>query len=337
MLDQIVTSGLAMGAIYALIALGYAFVWNTMAIVNFAAGEFVTFAAYIFVATFITALGFPFIVAVLSAAAVMALLGAIFSRVVFARLQNQRPLVAIIATVGFGIFLKEMAHIIYGPEPLLYPGPLGNRTVELFGIPVLWQHILIFVVIVVLMAAQHYVLQRSMIGKVMRAVAADRDTAALMGIPVQRVLAGTFAYSSVLAALAGMLLAVATFIWAATLGAGDVAAFIVVCLASGFALGADLALPGALLAGVIQRAGRSGRAEGAYFGWWGFVAKLNLALAAGLALPLLQVFGYTPGSREPDALLALTLAYCVLPCVLKLGAAALLWRLWLRHPGGSNE
>lgn len=212
MLDQIVTSGLAMGAIYALIALGYAFVWNTMAIVNFAAGEFVTFAAYIFVATFITALGFPFIVAVLSAAAVMALLGAIFSRVVFARLQNQRPLVAIIATVGFGIFLKEMAHIIYGPEPLLYPGPLGNRTVELFGIPVLWQHILIFVVIVVLMAAQHYVLQRSMIGKVMRAVAADRDTAALMGIPVQRVLAGTFAYSSVLAALAGMLLAPLFFV-----------------------------------------------------------------------------------------------------------------------------
>ncbi len=58
MLDQIVTSGLAMGAIYALIALGYAFVWNTMAIVNFAAGEFVTFAAYVFVATFITASAF---------------------------------------------------------------------------------------------------------------------------------------------------------------------------------------------------------------------------------------------------------------------------------------
>ncbi len=137
--------------------------------------------------------------------------------------------------------------------------------------------------------------------------------------------------------LLGMLLAVATFVWAATLGAGDVAAFVVVCLASGFALGADLALPGALLAGVIQRAGRSGRAEGAYFGWWGFVAKLNLALAAGLALPLLQLFGYSPGSREPDALLALTLAYCVLPCLLKLGAAALLYRLWLRHPGGSKE
>jgi branched-chain amino acid transport system permease protein len=212
MLDQIITSGLAMGAIYALIALGYAFVWNTMAIVNFAAGEFVTFAAYIFVATFITALGFPFIVAALCAALVMALLGAVFSRVVFARLQKQRPLVAIIATVGFGIFLKEMAHIIYGPEPLMYPGPLGSSTLKLFGISIGWQHLLILAVVIVLMVVQHLVLQRSMIGKVMRAVAVDRDTAALMGIPVQKVLAGTFAYSSVLAALAGILLAPLFFV-----------------------------------------------------------------------------------------------------------------------------
>ena len=212
MLDQIVTSGLAMGAIYALIALGYAFVWNTMAIVNFAAGEFVTFAAYIFVATFITALGFPFIVAVLAAALVTALLGAVFSRVVFARLQKQRPLVAIIATVGFGIFLKELAHILYGPEPLMYSGPLGSSTLKLLGISIGWQQLLILAVVVVLMVVQHLVLQRSMIGKVMRAVAVDRDTAALMGIPVQKVLAGTFAYSSVLSALAGILLAPLFFV-----------------------------------------------------------------------------------------------------------------------------
>lgn len=212
MLDQIVTSGIAMGAIYALIALGYAFVWNTMAVVNFAAGEFVTFAAYIFVATFITALGFPFIVAVISAMAVMAILGALFSRVVFARLQKQRPLVAIIATVGFGIFLKEMAHILYGPEPLVYPGPLGNSMVRIAGINISWQQILIVVVVVALMVVQHIVLQRTTLGKVMRAVAVDRDTAALMGIPVQKVLAGTFAYSSVLSALAGILLAPLFFV-----------------------------------------------------------------------------------------------------------------------------
>jgi len=129
---------------------------------------------------------------------------------------------------------------------------------------------------------------------------------------------------------AGMALAIATFAWAALLGPGDVAAYTVVCIASGIALGADLTLPGALLAGVIQRAGHGQRLEGAYFGWWNFATKLNLALAAGIALPLLGAFGYTPGSQDAEALRALTLAYCLLPCALKLAAGALLWTLWIR-------
>jgi Na+/melibiose symporter-like transporter len=120
-------------------------------------------------------------------------------------------------------------------------------------------------------------------------------------------------------------LAIVTFAWAALLGAGDGAAYTAVCVASGVALGADLALPGALLAGVIQRAGHGQRLEGAYFGWWNFATKLNLALAAGIALPLLGAFGYSPGSRTPGALQALTVAYCLLPCVLKMAAAGLLW------------
>ncbi|MDO9091274.1 MAG: MFS transporter [Rubrivivax sp.] len=130
--------------------------------------------------------------------------------------------------------------------------------------------------------------------------------------------------------LVGMVLAIVTFAWAALLGAGDVVAYTAVCVASGIALGADLTLPGALLAGVIQRAGHGQRLEGAYFGWWNFCTKLNLALAAGIALPLLGQFGYTPGSRSPDALQALTLAYCLLPCALKLLSTALLWTLWVR-------
>ena len=130
--------------------------------------------------------------------------------------------------------------------------------------------------------------------------------------------------------LAGMGLAIVTFAWAALLGAGDVAAYTAVCLASGAALGADLALPGALLAGVIQRAGHGARLEGGYFGWWNFATKLNLALAAGIALPLLGLMGYVPGSRSGQALQALTLAYCLLPCLLKLVAAGLLWTLWIR-------
>ena len=137
--------------------------------------------------------------------------------------------------------------------------------------------------------------------------------------------------------LIGMALAIVAFVWAAALGTGDVAAFTVICIASGVALGADLSLPSAMLAGVIQRAGHSGRLEGAYFGWWNFATKLNLALAAGLALPLLGAFGYAPGHPDAGGLQALSLAYGLLPCVLKLVAAALLWVLWIRLSEDRNE
>jgi Na+/melibiose symporter-like transporter len=136
--------------------------------------------------------------------------------------------------------------------------------------------------------------------------------------------------------LAGMLLAIAVFGWATQLSAGDTTAFLLVCALSGVALGTDLALPGAMLAGVIQKAGQSGQAEGAYFGWWNFATKLNLALAAGLALPLLGVFGYEPGARDAQGLSALVIAYCVLPCVLKLAAAACLYGFIIRQESPSS-
>jgi glycoside/pentoside/hexuronide:cation symporter, GPH family len=129
--------------------------------------------------------------------------------------------------------------------------------------------------------------------------------------------------------LCGMLLAIVTFVWASTLGAGDSAGFYGVCLASGLASGADLALPAALVARSIHAAGHSGQLEGSYFGTWGFLTKLNLALAAGLALPLLQWLGYTPGVRDAAALNALTIGYCLIPCALKLIAAALLYGLFI--------
>ena len=125
--------------------------------------------------------------------------------------------------------------------------------------------------------------------------------------------------------LASMLLSIAVFIWAATLGAGDIWAYAAVCALSGVALGADLAFPSALLTGAISAQGDQGQHEGAYYGWWNFATKLNMALAAGLALPLLDVFGYTPGARSPQALQALVIAYCVLPCALKLIASGALF------------
>lgn len=130
----------------------------------------------------------------------------------------------------------------------------------------------------------------------------------------------------------GMGLAVLSFCGAGLLGAGDGTAFLAICIASGAALGADLALPTALLAGVVQRAGHGGQAEGTFFGWWHAATKLNLALAAALALPLLQWLGYAPGQQDAAALAALSFTYALLPCGLKLVALALLQRFAQRNP-----
>ena len=131
--------------------------------------------------------------------------------------------------------------------------------------------------------------------------------------------------------LVGMVAAVVAFVWAYGLGAGDFTAFALICALSGVALGADLALPPALLARVIERNGHAGQREGAYFGLWNLANKLNLALAAGIALPALTLLGYAPGERGADALAALSFAYAVVPCMLKLAAAGLLAFAWRRN------
>jgi Na+/melibiose symporter-like transporter len=101
-----------------------------------------------------------------------------------------------------------------------------------------------------------------------------------------------------------------------------------VCVLSGVALGADLALPPSLLADVMDEDAQAARArsEGAYFGLWNFVTKLNLALAAGISLPLLSTLGYVPGAS--DGVAALSFVYSLIPCALKLAAAAALWLAW---------
>lgn len=120
----------------------------------------------------------------------------------------------------------------------------------------------------------------------------------------------------------GMALALITFAGAGLLGTGDVLPFALVCAASGLALGADLVVAPTLLAQLHQRQDDRSAAsnQGLWFGWWALVGKLMLALAAGLALPLVQALGYRPGDRTPDSAAALTLAYAWLPCLIKAAA-----------------
>jgi Na+/melibiose symporter-like transporter len=131
--------------------------------------------------------------------------------------------------------------------------------------------------------------------------------------------------------LLGMAMSVLTFAGVSLLEAGDVFWFLLACGLSGLALGADLAVPGAMLNGLIDRLGFRGQAEGAFMGWWSLASKLNLALAAGCALPLLGVWGYAPGQPTARGLQALTLAYVVLPCALKLCAAASVYLFFIRQ------
>lgn len=140
--------------------------------------------------------------------------------------------------------------------------------------------------------------------------------------------------------LASMGVAIAAFVWAFFLPPGGAAAYGVICVLSGLALGADLALPPSMIADVIDadEASGRGRNEGAYFGLWSLATKMNLALSAGIALPLLQAFGYAPrADNAADSLLVLAGVYALLPCVLKaLAAVALLASPFCRAPAASH-
>jgi Na+/melibiose symporter-like transporter len=127
----------------------------------------------------------------------------------------------------------------------------------------------------------------------------------------------------------GLVVSIVAFVWAFTLKSGDITPFMIICILSGLGLGADLALPPSILADVIDEDHKRGlgRNEGAYFGLWNLVTKMNLALAAGIALPTLSLLGYRPGSTQSgDALIYLAGVYALLPCALKALAAFALIR-----------
>jgi Na+/melibiose symporter-like transporter len=128
-----------------------------------------------------------------------------------------------------------------------------------------------------------------------------------------------------------MLLACAAFVWVPLLSAGDIALFCVICIVTGFSLGADLALPPAMQADVIDLdtlRSRQRRA-GLFFALWSMSTKLALAAAVGLAFPALAWFGFEPGADNPAAAItALAVIYAVVPAVLKTGAVLVIWN----HP-----
>lgn len=137
--------------------------------------------------------------------------------------------------------------------------------------------------------------------------------------------------------LLGMVLSIPAFIVVVALGEGDLAGYLFVCIVTGFALGADLSLPAALVARLIEENGERGKTEGTYFGLWNWVNKFNLALAPSFALGTLQWFSYSADTAKTDAFQNMGLmqqiandpliwVYALVPCALKILAILLLGR-----------
>jgi Na+/melibiose symporter-like transporter len=163
--------------------------------------------------------------------------------------------------------------------------------------------------------------------------------AGVAGVPIWLVLAKRIGKAR--AWIAGMGLASATFIFAATLGPGDVTAFAIVCLLSGLALGADIVLPASIQADIIEADRQAtGKARAASFlGFWALATKLAFAAAVGIAFPVLGAMGFDPGAglRTEAGLLTLSLLYAAVPVALKLVAIALMLRFARRHdPQGAR-
>jgi len=206
-LIQQLINGISLGSIYALIALGYTMVYGIIKLINFAHGDIYMVGAYVaFFAT--TYLKLSFFPALLLAMVVAAIVGVIIERLAYRPLRYAPRIAVLITAIGVSLLLEYGGILLVSPQPRTFP-TLFQTDVYVFGnIVVNSQQVLILAVALSLMVILTYVVQRTKIGKAMRAVSFDTDAARLMGIDVDRVISITFAIGSALAAAAGMLVGV---------------------------------------------------------------------------------------------------------------------------------
>ena len=192
--------------IYALLAFGYNITFSTSRTINFAQGDFLMLGGLVGLTLF-TGFKLPYAVALLGALVLGGLLGVVLEQVAIRpALRTGSAVSWILATVALGIVARNGAERVWGTDDVPFRAPLGSQPLVLFGgVRVPPQELLIIGAAVVIMAAFETFRRRSILGKAVTAVAADRDAAALMGIPVARVMTLSFVISSAIAAVAGVL------------------------------------------------------------------------------------------------------------------------------------
>lgn len=203
-LQQLI-NGISLGSIYALIALGYTMVYGIIKLINFAHGEVFMIGAFtgFFAITYLELSFFP---ALLLAMATCSITGVLIERIAYKRLRESTRIAALITAIGMSLFIQYLFIYIRGAEPQAYPADvLPSRSFEVLGIQVNGQALLILAVSIILMILLQLIVQKTKIGKAMRAVSFDKDAARLMGINVDNTISATFAIGSALAGAAGVI------------------------------------------------------------------------------------------------------------------------------------
>lgn len=217
---QALLSGLALGGVYALVALGFSITQITTKTLNFGQGEFLMAGALVAVSALAivsgkggAALGTVDVSIGRYAIAMLVVLGFVGALGVLVFFTAVRPFVHaggmswIMSTIGFGILLQNSALMLWGPGTLVLPSPLGESVIRIGGAGIRAQELLVIGVSALVVVVLDHVMRRTRTGKAVRAVAANPDAASLMGIDVRAFVIGAFVLSSALAGLAGVLIA----------------------------------------------------------------------------------------------------------------------------------
>ena len=210
---QQLLNGLVMGSMYALIALGYTMVYGVMNLINFAHGDVLKIGAMVGL-TILHLLesafpglpgGVQLAVAIIGAIPVTMLVNIVIERVAYRRLRNAPRLAPLITAIGVSILLKTLAMMIWGRSPLPFPQLLSSEPIMIGGAVISQTQVLLIVLAVVCMFALAMLVEKTRIGRAMRAVAENPRVAGLMGVDSNRVIVTTFALGAALAAVAGVM------------------------------------------------------------------------------------------------------------------------------------
>jgi len=205
-LSQYLLSGLATGAIYALIGLGFAIIYNSTGIINFAQGEFVMLGG-MFGVYFHMMHGFNLVISLILAVVCTAVSGVMFERLAIRPLRRATPLSLVIITIGGSILVRGIAMLVWGKDTHALPTFSGDDPITLAGATLLPQHLWIFALTVLLIVVNKLFFQFTITGKALRACAVNQRAAGLVGIDVRRMVMFSFLLASAMGALAGIIVA----------------------------------------------------------------------------------------------------------------------------------